>query len=91
MDFDKSRNSSSMVTVVEISKKITELLDSMEYSNTEMLITKEHIKHNLNQLIRYSTSKQNNIRNRIFTNKSNQNFSVDYRGKLKADFSFSNL
>jgi len=80
MDFDKSGNSSSMVTVVEISKKVAELLDSMEYSNTKMLITKEHIKYNLNQLIRSSTNNQNDIRNRMNSNDVNHNFSVDLGG-----------
>ncbi len=68
---------------VEISKKITELLDSMEYSNNEMLLTKGHIKSNLNKLISSSNRYLGN-RNRH----QNYNFSVDPRGKLKAEFLF---
>ena len=74
----------SCVSVVEISKKITELLDNVEYNNKDMLLTKEHIKSNLAQLINSSNRKFRKIekRNRNYTNK----FSVDSRGKLKVDF-----
>lgn len=84
----------SMKTVVDISKKITELLDTMELANSEMLITKTHIKHNLNQLIRSSLNSTKNISEKILiekeSNKFSNNLSVDKRGKLKSDFSFGN-
>lgn len=54
VNFENKENTypiKSISTVVEISKKITELLEQNNYNNKDMLITKEHIKHNLAQLI----------------------------------------
>jgi hypothetical protein len=85
-DYFSGTNSS--LTIVEISQKIQELLDQMEYSNNEMLLTKEHIKYNLNQLIT-SANNKNELEcakkedNYIFAH----NFLVDKRGKIKANFS----
>jgi len=77
---------------IEISKKINELLEQMEYDNNKMLLTKEHIKHNLIQLINYadyqskiktekikkSTETQNL---ELYTNFSH-NYYIDNRGRL---------
>lgn len=55
MNFKNSENIypiESMPTVIEISKKITELLDQNSYDGKYMFITKEHIKQNLAELIR---------------------------------------
>ncbi len=82
-----SQNSSNL-TVIEISQKIKELLDQMEYSNNDMLLTKEHIKYNLSQLIQ-STINQSRFElgkkdeNYVFSN----NFLVDNRDKIKVNFS----
>ena len=76
------------LTVVEISQKIQDLLEQMEYGNHEMLLTKEHIKYNISQLIK-SASNQTDLEfgkkeeNIIFSN----NFIVDNRGKIKINFS----
>lgn len=105
MDFEK-RNSPrekrlsskrSIHTVIEISKKINELLEQMEYNNSDMLLTKEHIKHNLNKLINYednqSQLKPEKIRAStkarslgLFTNFSN-NYYIDNRGRLITTYS----
>jgi gas vesicle protein len=50
-EIEKLSSNISVSTIVEISKKVTELLDNVEYDNKVMLITKEHIKSNLAQLI----------------------------------------
>ena len=79
----KSRDDLSSISVVEISKKVTELLDNMDYSNKDMLLTKEHIKYNLVRLI---TSSNNQFRKIKRRQKQINRFSVDERGKLKIDF-----
>jgi len=81
-------NNTSGRKIVEISIKIKELLDQMEYKNTEMLLTKEHIKHNLSELILSANSQSDynfgkKDENYIFAN----NFLVDHRGKIKVNFS----
>lgn len=89
---DNFSSNRSISTIVEISEKVTELLDNMEYSNTEMLITREHIKYNLAQLILSSNAQLNRtdsnlIRNIGLKRRRKYNFSsssifVDNRGKL---------
>ena len=105
MDFEKrhsqreKRLSSkrSIHTVIEISKKINELLEQMEYNNSDMLLTKEHIKHNLNKLINYednqSKLKTEKIKEStkaqslgLYTNFSN-NYYIDNRGRLITTYS----
>jgi len=105
MDFEK-RNSErknrlssrkSIHTVIEISKKINEMLEQMEYDNNEMLLTKEHIKHNLTKLINYadyqSKLKTKKIKEStkarslgLYTNFSN-NYYIDNRGRLITTYS----
>ncbi len=84
----KNRDDLSSISVVEISKKITELLDTADYSNDNMLLTKEHIKYNLAKLINSSNSQFRKIEKQ---RKQNNRFSVDERGKLKIDFSYNNI
>ncbi len=48
---DSLKINNANLNIVMISQKIQELLDQMEYGNNEMLLTKEHIKYNLSQLI----------------------------------------
>jgi len=93
MDFkskEETYSKKSILTVIEISQKITELLDTMEYSNNEMIITKEHIKYSLNQLIRSSAPREKNVKSRITSQRNRHqflnSFSVDNRGKLKAGY-----
>ncbi len=84
----KNRDDLSSISVVEISKKVTELLDNMDYSNKDMLLTKEHIKYNLARLISSSNSKFRKIKRR---QKQINRFSVDERGKLKIDFLYNSI
>jgi|GEM_PF-3267944 len=81
-------------TILEISQKVTELLDAMEYSNKQMLITREHIKYNLAQLIKTSSTqlscnsvKRLNSSRRAKNYNSPNNMFVDNRGNLKFNFS----
>ena len=81
-------SANSSFTLVQISQKIKELLDQMEYSNTDMLLTKEHIQYNLGQLIKMaSTHTDLEIERRKESNTFSRKFLVDKRGKLKANFS----
>ena len=84
----KNRDDLSSISVVEISKKITELLDNADYSNNDLLLTKEHIKYNLARLITSSNSQFRKIKKQ---RKQINKFSVDERGKLKIDFSYSGI
>lgn len=104
MDFEKrnrDRNKrlpskKSIHTIIEISKKINELLGQMEYSNNKMLLTKEHIKHNLIQLINYAEyqskikteniNKSTEVRNLELNTNCLHNYSIDNRGKLIANY-----
>ena len=99
MSNDKGNNLYSnppMLTAIEISEKINELLDKMEYNNSEMLLTKEHIKSNLTQLInlsknRFGSLQSNRNRKQKIRSSFSNKFFVDNRGKLKADFSFHGI
>ena len=98
MDFEnrnikrRKRTSSprSINTIIEISKKVNELIEKLGYSNNEMLLTKARIKNNIAQLI--------NSNNPIILNdakveekKSNTkvfcNYHVDERGRLITSYS----
>jgi len=70
--FDNFDSNLSISTILEISKKVEELLDNMEYCNSDMLITREHIKHNLAQLIKSSNSLLSRRKNLIISTHSNQ-------------------
>jgi len=75
--FDNFDSNLSISTILEISKKVEELLDDMEYSNSEMLVTREHIKHNLSQLIKSSNSllsRRENLIIRACSNRRNKNY-----------------
>lgn len=77
--FDNFDSNLSISTILEISKKVEELLDNMDYSNSKMLITREHIKHNLAQLIKSSNSLLSRRENLIIRARSNQrNNNYDY-------------
>ncbi len=84
----ESNSNLSSISVVAISKKITELLDSVEYNNTEMILTKEHIKHNLSKIIKSSNNRVGKIEKRQTHLKR---FLVDERGKLQIDFSYNRV
>ncbi|MDA3781321.1 MAG: hypothetical protein PF487_14005 [Bacteroidales bacterium] len=99
-EIEKLSSNISVSTIVEISKKVTELLDNVEYDNKVMLITKEHIKSNLAQLISTTDNElkfklknpersNSNPRNRKSRFKSSKNFSIDNRGKLTTNFSLA--
>jgi len=82
----------SIHTVIEVSKKINELLEQMEYDNKEMLLTKEHIRHNLIKLINYanyhdsSVENKTEIRNPEYYKKFSHNYFVDNRGVLITNY-----
>ncbi|MBU0473033.1 MAG: hypothetical protein KKF62_02590 [Bacteroidetes bacterium] len=85
---DNFSSNRSISTIVQISEKVTELLDNMEYSNNEMIITREHIKYNLAQLILTSNAQLNNTDKNYTTkqrrkyNFSSSNIFADNRGKI---------
>jgi len=83
----------SILTVIEISKKINELLEQTEYNNSDMLLTKEHIKYNLSQLIKHSNFQgkiKSKMREKNVGSKPNahfsQNYYIDNRGRLITTF-----
>ncbi len=84
----ESNSNLSSILVVAISKKITELLDSVEYNNKEMILTKEHIKHNLSKIIKSSNNRFGKIEKR---QNHLKRFLVDERGKLQIDFSYNRV
>ncbi len=84
----ESNSNLSSILVVAISKKITELLDSVEYNNKEMILTKEHIKHNLSKIIKSSNNRFGKIEKRQNHLKK---ILVDERGKLQIDFSYNRV
>ncbi|MCF6270719.1 MAG: hypothetical protein L3J41_13475 [Melioribacteraceae bacterium] len=105
MDFEKRSNENkkglpskrSIRTVIEISKKINELLEQMEYDNNELLLTKEHIKHNLIQLINYAdyqsiiktkkVKKNRETRSLELYSHFSHNYYIDNRGRLITNYS----
>jgi len=83
----KSRNrlpQKYLSTLVEISKKVDEIIDENDYKNGDLLITKEHIHQNINELI------SNAIHHINVVNSSGMNrqkkyfhqYHVDNRGRL---------
>ncbi len=87
----------SICTVIEISKKINELLEQMEYKNNELLLTKEHIKQNLIELINYADYQQIIKADKIKKSTATQNlrlissfshnYYIDNRGRLITNYS----
>ena len=80
----------SINTVIEISKKVNELIEKLGYSNNEMLLTKAHIKNNIMQLINSNSSNNLEKVNRGKTKSSSKiscNYHVDIRGRLITNYS----
>jgi uncharacterized protein YwgA len=98
MDFEsrnferKKRISSpkSINTVIEISKKVNELIEKLGYNNEDLLLTKAHIKNNIMQLINSNNS--NNLEKVSYAKKKcsskiSCNYHVDIRGRLITSYS----
>jgi len=86
----------SISTILEISKKVSELLDNKEYNNSKMLITREHIKYNLALLIKSLNSQlcKNLVKNfdsykRRKSYHPSNNIYVNNSGKLNFDLYYT--
>jgi type II restriction/modification system DNA methylase subunit YeeA len=80
ISLETNSSSNSLYAVVEISKKISELLEEHNFNNNELLITKEHIQNKINELIEILSKRinQTSLPNKKISNL----YIVDERGKL---------